>query len=65
MTTDRSAPSPVRLTVTPSRPVPSIVTAPLTAAVRSAIPSKGTSAVSARATVTFREVTAKPYSSVS
>ena len=56
---------PVTVTVTPGSASPLIVTAPSIAAVRSMMPPNSTVAVSLSATVTFSEVTSKPYSSVS
>ena len=55
---------PLTVTVTPGSAPPLIVTATSIPAVRSMMPSNSTVAVSSSATVTFSEVTSKPYSSV-
>ena len=56
---------PSTVTVTSLRPSPLTVTIPSIAAVRSMMPPNSSVAVSLSATVTFWDVTSKPYSSVS
>ena len=56
---------PLTVTVTSGSAPPLTVTATSIPAVRSMMPSNSTVAVSLSATVTFSEVTSKPYSSAS